>query len=476
MPDTPPHLADGQSPSGGPQKLRDRLRRAFRPTTPHPRSEPWPVLVVDDEPDIHEMTRLLLRDLSFKDRPFEVISAHSATEARTILARHPDIPVILLDVVMETPDAGLALVRHIREELGNRRIAIVLRTGQPAEAPEREVMLAYDINDYRAKTELTAQKLFTSLVGGLRSWANQTTIETLNASLEHRVAERTGELDRARRFAETLVDMLPHPLWYKDGDGRMRIVNRAFREMFGLAPGEDAMPPQLAELDSQGDGLAPGGDMQFEASLSLPGGPRTLMIATGRLTEDGDARPGTIGMITDISERKCMEQQLRRMATVDDLTCTLNRRAFFAAATLEMERSDRYGSPVSVLMFDLDHFKQVNDRHGHAVGDAALRAAAAALRANLREIDILGRLGGEEFAVLLPETTQAGAAEVAERLRQAMAQAAIALPDGQPPLFLTASLGVAERAADEMSVDQVLARADAALYRAKDAGRNRISA
>ncbi|TAN62809.1 MAG: GGDEF domain-containing protein [Magnetospirillum sp.] len=105
------------------------------------------------------------------------------------------------------------------------------------------------------------------------------------------------------------------------------------------------------------------------------------------LTDECAGPPGTIGLITDITERQRMERQLRQLATTDDLTGTLNRRAFFAAAEQEIERSIRYGSFVSVQMFDLDHFKQVNDLHGHAVGDRALRAAAAALRDSLREVD-----------------------------------------------------------------------------------------
>jgi diguanylate cyclase (GGDEF)-like protein len=435
--------------------------------------QPWPVLVVDDEPDVHAMTRVLLRDLSFQGRGFEVLSASSAAEARAILAQRPDIPVALLDVVMETPDAGLELVRHIRYELGNSRIAIVLRTGQPAEAPEREVMLAYDINDYRGKTELTAQKLFTALVGGLRSWTSLTTIETLNATLEQRVIERTAEVQRARLFAESLVDMLPHPVWYKGADGQLRLTNRAFRDMFG---GAASIPESLAALDKDTDLVAQAqaaGVVALEANLEVAGQTRTVMISKSLLPEGTSPASGTIGLITDITQRKRMEHQLFQLATTDDLTGMLNRRAFFSAAEQEIERSLRYGNPVSVLMLDLDHFKRVNDDYGHAMGDQALKAAAVAMAASLREVDILGRLGGEEFAILLPETPLLGAQEVAERLRQAVAAIPLRLGDGAM-LWLTASLGVAERLGDESSVDAVLARADAALYQAKHGGRNRV--
>jgi signal transduction histidine kinase len=166
---------------------------------------PWRVLVVDDDEQVHAMTRVLLRDFAFDGCGFDILSASSAAEAATILAADPDIPVVLLDVVMESPDAGLRLVRHIREDLGNRRIRIVLRTGQPGEAPERDVVLAHDIHDYKSKAELTAQKLFTVLVGAVRAWRDIVTISrlneelaALNASLEHKVASRTAELVESR--------------------------------------------------------------------------------------------------------------------------------------------------------------------------------------------------------------------------------------------------------------------------------------
>jgi signal transduction histidine kinase len=181
---------------------------------------PWPVLVVDDDDQVHAMTRVLLRDFSFDGRGFEMLSAHSAAEAAGILGHRRDIPVVLLDVVMETTDAGLRLVRRIREDLGNRDIRIILRTGQPGEAPERDVVLTHDINDYKSKAELTAQKLFTALVGAVRAWRDIVTIArlnlemaALNTSLEAKVVERTKELkdsrdalSRAKDRAELALD------------------------------------------------------------------------------------------------------------------------------------------------------------------------------------------------------------------------------------------------------------------------------
>ena len=181
---------------------------AVRPQRPS--GVPWPVLVVDDDPQVHAMTAVLLRDFDFDGRPFEVVSALSAEEAKTVLALRPDLPVALLDVVMETEDAGLRLVRHIREELGNRRMRIILRTGQPGQAPERDVIVGYDINDYKAKSELTAQRLFTTLVSALRAWRDIVTIERNRQGLERILSASASlfEMRSMRAFVEQLVEQI----------------------------------------------------------------------------------------------------------------------------------------------------------------------------------------------------------------------------------------------------------------------------
>lgn len=167
-------------------------------------ADPWLILVVDDDPQVHAMTRVLLRDYAFEGRRFEVVSARSAEDAHSILAECPDIPVTLLDVVMEADDSGLVLVRRIREELGNRRIRIILRTGQPGEAPEQDVVVDYDINDYKSKTELTSQKLFTAIVGALRSWRDIVTIERHRLGLE-RILNASAPLFE-KRSMRTLIE------------------------------------------------------------------------------------------------------------------------------------------------------------------------------------------------------------------------------------------------------------------------------
>ncbi len=144
----------------------------------------WKLLVVDDAPEVHDISRLALQGLRIDNHPVALISVHSATAARVALQTHSDIAVILLDVVMESDHAGLDLVRWIRNDLGNTRVRIVLRTGQPGHAPEPRVMLDYDINDYRDKTELTAQRLTTTVIGAVRAYRDLSTIEAQKAGLE----------------------------------------------------------------------------------------------------------------------------------------------------------------------------------------------------------------------------------------------------------------------------------------------------
>ncbi|MEO8161547.1 MAG: DUF3369 domain-containing protein, partial [Arenimonas sp.] len=170
----------------------------------------WKVLLVDDEPEVHEVTRLVLGQFRFEDRPLDIHSAMTAGEARQILADNDDIAVILLDVVMESDQAGLALVDHIRNVLGNRNVRIVLRTGQPGQAPEQEVIVRYDINDYKEKTELTAQKLATTLFASLRSYRDIMTIEANKRGLERVIAASAHIFshEKTAEFASAVLSQL----------------------------------------------------------------------------------------------------------------------------------------------------------------------------------------------------------------------------------------------------------------------------
>lgn len=176
----------------------------------------------------------------------------------------------------------------------------------------------------------------------------------------------------------------------------------------------------------------------------------------------------------DVTERKNLEQELTQLATTDALTGLQNRRSFFDAAAAEVARARRYGDPLSLVSINLDRFKLVNDKYGHAAGDVALVRFAEICRRHVREVDLLARIGGEEFALLLPATSQDNAARLAERIRQAVHDIAI-LADGQSFQF-TVSMGVAAYRDTGDSLEELMRRADDALYRAKETGRDRICA
>src|SRR5215213_6183655 len=139
----------------------------------------WTVAIIDDDPAVHDGTRFALFDYSLNGQSLDILSAYSAAEGRDLLTAHPDVAVLLLDVIMETDDAGLGLIDYVRTALKRESLRIILRTGQPGQAPERQVIVDYDINDYKAKTELTADKLFTALTAALRSYQQlQRMVET----------------------------------------------------------------------------------------------------------------------------------------------------------------------------------------------------------------------------------------------------------------------------------------------------------
>jgi response regulator RpfG family c-di-GMP phosphodiesterase len=170
----------------------------------------WKVLIVDDESEIHNVTKLVLNDFEFDGKGLEFLSTYTAEETKKVLSNTNDIAVILLDVVMEEEDSGLKLVKYIREELKNDLVRIILRTGQPGQAPEKKVIVDYDINDYKEKTELTAQKLFTCMVTSIRSYRDISTIHDNKIGLEKIIESSSSifEVQSMKKFASGVLTQL----------------------------------------------------------------------------------------------------------------------------------------------------------------------------------------------------------------------------------------------------------------------------
>lgn len=189
--------SDDQDERGNGKLFADdqKERTREKPSTSEAATDFWKVLLVDDEEDIHSVTRMALKGFTYKGKDIQFLHAYSVNETKQLLAKHKDIALIFLDVVMETSHAGLDLVKYIRDVLKNHFTQIVLRTGYPGQAPEREVIATYEINDYKTKTELTTFKLFTVTLASLRTFDSIMGLESLRQNLEHIVKERTAELE-----------------------------------------------------------------------------------------------------------------------------------------------------------------------------------------------------------------------------------------------------------------------------------------
>jgi CheY-like chemotaxis protein len=170
---------------------------------------PWRVLIVDDDVDVHVVTKFSLSNACFQGRRLSFLHAYSGDEALTVLRNNPDVALVLLDVIMETSEAGLKVARQIRDELRNKLVRIVLRTGQPGQALEHSIILDYDINDFWCKSDLTTRKLFTTVISSLRGYAGLAEQEQRIAALQAQLGRQVGfTLDGANR----IVDASPKAL------------------------------------------------------------------------------------------------------------------------------------------------------------------------------------------------------------------------------------------------------------------------
>ena len=288
---------------------------------------------------------------------------------------------------------------------------------------------------------------------------------------------------RARATLESVAELFGDGVAVFDADNCLQLCNAAFARPYG------ALPAELIGQGLEAIMRRPGFRSQFQ--LDDPGF-EELIEARLRAHRNADAEPvelyfgsicflirahrladgSTIIARTDITHLKVQEAELRRLATTDPLTGVANRRHLIEQAERAIGRCRYHGLPVALLLADLDRFKQINDMHGHAVGDRALQDFARIATAALRPGDLLARWGGEEFVVLLPGADQAVAAAIAERLRDAVARHALLIDCGS--LRMTVSLGVAALGGNALGFDELASLADRALYRAKANGRDRV--
>ncbi len=416
------------------------------------------VLLIEDNPGDARLVRELLTEEG--DR-FGIVLAGSMREARDQL-NADTFDVVLLDLSL--PDShGFGTISCIRAQ---------------APAMPLIVLTGFDDADFAvAAVEAGAQDF---LVKG------QFEGGTIRRAIRYAITRRTLE-EQVRLSEERLkgiIELAHDGIVVIDEGYRITLFNPAAERLFGypaaevlgrsldlLLPdrviephrrflgefardltGSRAMTDRPAVTGKRSDGT------EFAAEISIS----QFSSPTGRQFT---------ATVRDITERRRAEDELRRLALTDALTGAANRRHFMERAAFEFARMRRYGNPVSLVMLDVDHFKRVNDTYGHAAGDAALILLVKCCRALLRDTDLVGRLGGEEFALLLPDSTDEDAFLVAERVRLNLADLEIAA-EGSAFGF-TVSMGVACCKPGDTSIEQTIGRADRALYRAKAEGRDR---
>jgi diguanylate cyclase (GGDEF)-like protein/PAS domain S-box-containing protein len=311
------------------------------------------------------------------------------------------------------------------------------------------------------------------------------------------LTERDHQAEETRAFAEhfkSVVENIGEVIFRIDGQGRWAYLNPAWESLTGqpltASLGRSWLdlvePVERIELGERADAVLRGEDHSARriVRLQTPGGLRWVELFIQGLRDQDGRIAGATGTLRDIDDRKRLEEHVitakRRaeqrareatlLASTDELTGIANRRAFMGQLDREIAGAAEFGWPLAVAMFDVDHFKAVNDRYGHAVGDRVLQLIAARAAAVVRGGDLVGRLGGEEFGILMPGASLAEAAHVAERLREAM-ETARELDESLPGV--TISIGIATRET-QRSAAELLAAADVALYAAKGEGRNRV--
>jgi diguanylate cyclase (GGDEF)-like protein len=214
--------------------------------------------------------------------------------------------------------------------------------------------------------------------------------------------------------------------------------------------------------------------VEEEVSFVRNGSSEYFIVQVAPIRDERKNLIGHVISLVDITERKYAEMELERLARTDMLTAITNRRHFFELAESQFALAQRYDHQLAIMMLDVDHFKSINDRYGHLAGDAVLQSVAQKCQSHMRSTDIFARYGGEEFIFLLPEQTEAGAVELAERLRQLLEQAEVKFEAWN--LKVTASFGLALIEKESaLTLEQMIDRADQALYQSKRDGRNRVT-
>lgn len=379
---------------------------------------PWNVLVVDDDDQVHLVTDFVLRTTTILGRKVALTGAFSGAEARLRLCEK-SYACVLLDVVMETDDAGLQVVRYIREELGDAAVRIVLRTGQPGHAPEMAVVSRYDINDYKSKSELTSEHLVTTLTASFRAY------EQIRAAIEHRnglelifkAATSLNSVTSPSEFAARALSEVCNVLRVPPAGlvclcGRDGTISDPYLLTVDAAAAVKRQSLDVCDTDVVADirEVLGNGASVFESDriallIETPRGSRiVLRVPCARPLSDLDRRLLQIFSINIAAgfDNAYLFDELERLAYFDDLTGLPNRLAFEAEVARQIGLYERG----AVAIADIDSFQAVNDGLGHDIGDLTLIACAGLLHDVFGRDVFMARTSGDNFALLLPDCSE----------------------------------------------------------------------
>ncbi|MDD5215688.1 MAG: diguanylate cyclase [Methylococcales bacterium] len=434
------------------------------------------ILIVDDEPS----SLKLLHDILVMQGLHVRACNNGELALRSVELEPPDL--ILLDIRMPRMD-GFEVCRHIKEKTQLHDTPVIFISGATDVEDKVKAFQSGGV-DYITKPFQTEEVL-----------ARVKTHLELHQTVKElkRLTETLDKSEKNLKIAQSIAHL---------GHWEWDISNASFScsdEMFrilGYTPQnallncetllQNVHPDDKARVKNMLSQALEGKNFELEYRIILPDDEMRVVHGKGEILLGEQPKiVGTVqclpehdqitmlGVIQDITARKKLEWQLEELANTDYLTGCANRRCFLKRAEQEFLRARRYGNNLSVLMLDLDHFKNINDQYGHEAGDITLKQFVEHCNATLREVDLVGRVGGEEFAILLPETASCQATEVAKRICQLVSSKDVLLPN-QDVIRFSVSIGVANIDNKDTQFDTILKRADQALYQAKHEGRNRV--
>lgn len=381
----------------------------------------WRIMIIDDDEDVHSATTFALGNLEMQHRPLDFVHAYSAREARDILQKEQEIAVILLDVVMEADDAGLQLVKHIREVLKMSDVRIILRTGQPGYAPEIDAIRDFDINDYKTKSELTRIKLFTTVTAAIRSYEQIRTISASRRGLDLIVHASTElmALHGLQSFAAGVITQIAGLLGLKPeglicAQENMSAAADGRDELIIIAGGgnyADLVNQPVRQLhDSR---IIDAITRTLTQKSNIYGENYTTLYFLGKSGRDFAAFLDTDATLGEIDQRLLevfcsnisvgldnvmLVSHLHDFAFFDQLTKLPNRTRLIE--TLDDLLNGTVSAEMTLSLIDIDHFAETNDALGHQFGDMLLLAVAERLQSRLEGQFTLARVGSDIFAVL----------------------------------------------------------------------------